>query len=431
MASLESSIGIVTGIIAVLTTVVAVTRHLTKVQDQGERDKVAAENRDLLRKVAELEARRGQLLDQISVAGRAGSAALHQKTELDSALHSLMAATGASGGSIYVPVRSPRGEVHGLAFLCIEPFSNQTQVLRSKIIPLKSLAGRCFVSGESFVVVNAAKSPDHFQLANEIAEYLPSTTLNIALPSGGDVVGVLQLLSREGEDGFREEDVVRVSALIAPIAEGVAAISRSPDYLKTLGLGDDTKAVEGTILYFDLSGSALLFQELSSTFALDLLNEYFERVCEAAFRGGATMDTYMGDGALLRFNVPRPQPEHELAAVKAALEMGRAFQEMKEYWVAISPQLAAVQHRSGISTGPLLRANLGHSQVQNLTVIGHPVAVAAALCDAADRDRTVTLVSQETYVAVKDQVVAKELERARLGKAERFTDAAWEIIGLR
>lgn len=431
MASLESSVGIVTGVLAVLTTVVAVTRHWTKVQDQAERDKIAAENRDLVRKVAELESRRDQLLEQISVAGRAGSAALHQKSELDSRLQSLMGATGASGGSVYIPVRSPRGEVHGLAFLCIEPFSPQTQVLKSKIIPLKSLAGRCFITGDSFVVVNASQNPDHFQPATEIAKYRPSTTLNIALRGGGEVVGVLQLLSREGEDGFGDDDVGRVSALIAPIAEGVAAIAQSPDYLKTLGLGDDTKPVDGSVVYFDLSGSALLFQELSSSFALQLLNEYFERVCEAAFRAGATLDTYMGDGALIRFNVPRPQPEHELAAVKAALDMNRAFQEMKDYWVAISPQLVAVQHRAGIATGPLLRANLGHSQVQSLTVIGYPVSVAAALCEAADRDRTVTLVSHETYEAVKDQVIARELDRGRLGKAGRFTDAAWEIVGLR
>lgn len=431
MVGIETWIGIVSGILAILGVVAAVTHRWTKVQEEAERARVVADNRDLTRKVEELEARRDQLLDQIAVAGRAGNAALHQKAELDAALRSIMAATGASGGSLYVPVRSPRGEPHGLAFLSLEPFTPQTAALRAKVIPLKSLAGRAFTKGDSFAVANASQSTDHFKSAEQISNYRPSTTLNVALKHGGDVVGVLQLLSKEGEAGFGEEDVARVAALSKPIADGVAAIARSPDYLRALGLADETQAVEGSVVYFDLSSSALLFQELSSSFALQLLNEYFEQVCEAAFRAGATLDNYMGDGALLRFNVPRPQPDHELQAVRAAFEMNRAFAGIKEYWTALSPQFAPIQHRAGIATGPLLRANLGHSQLQSLTVIGYPISVAAALCDAAERDRTVVIAGRETYEAVKDAVVATPVDPARLGKAARFTDGAWEITALK
>ena len=431
MAIFQSWIALAIGIIAVLTTVVTVTRYLTKVQEQAERDKVASENRGLLSKVAEAEARCGQLLDQISVAGRAGSAALHQKAEIDDRLRSIMAATGASGGSVYVPVRSDRGEVQGLAFLSLEPFSPQTAALRAKIIPLKSLAGSAFTKGKSFVMNQVAQNSEHFKSAESLSNYRPSTMLNIALEQGGDVVGVLQLLSKEGEVGFSENDLDRVTGLSKEIAEGVGGIVRSPDYLRAIGLGDEAKGVAGTILYFDLSSSALLFQELSSSFALQLLNEYFEEVCEAAFRAGATLDNYMGDGALLRFNVPRPQPDHELHAVQAAIKMNRAFARVREYWISLNPQFGAIQHRAGIATGPLLRANLGHSQLQSLTVIGYPIAVAAALCEAAERDRTVVIADFETYQAVKNAVVAIPIAAERLGKAARFTDGAWEITALK
>jgi class 3 adenylate cyclase len=431
MDGIATWIGIVTGLLTIMGVVATVAYRWTKVQEEAERSRVVAENRDLTRKVAELESRRDQLLEQIAVAGRAGNAALHQKTELDAALRSIMAATGASGGSIYVPVRSPRGEVHGLAFLSLEPFTAQTAALRAKVIPLKSLAGRAFLKGDSFAMINAAQSSEHFKSAETLSNYRPSTTLNIALKSGDEVVGVLQLLSKEGEAGFGEEDVARVSALTKPIADSVAAIERSPDYLRALGLGDDSKAVDGSVVYFDLSSSSLLFQELSSSFALQLLNEYFEQVCEAAFRAGATLDSYMGDGALLRFNVPKPQPEHELQAVRAAVEMNRAFAGIKEYWSQLSPQFANIQHRAGIATGPLLRANLGHSQLQSLTVIGYPISVAASLCETAERDRTVVIASRETYDAVKDLVMATPIEPDRLGKAARFTDGAWEITALK
>jgi class 3 adenylate cyclase len=431
VAGIASWIGLASGIIAILGVVVALTRHLTKVQEESARAKVEAENRDLARKVTDLEARRDQLLDQITLAGRAGNAALHQKAELDTLLQSLMTATGASGGSIYLPVRGPHGDVHGLAFLCLEPFSVQTAALRAKVIPLKSLAGRCYTDGKSFAVANAAQSDDHFRQAETLSNYRPSTTLNLALQDGGSTVGVLQLLSKEGEAGFGEPDVTRVLTLAKPIAAAVAAIARSPDYLHMFGLAENMETVEGSVLYFDLTASSLLFQELSSSFALQLLNEYFEQVCEAAFRFGATLDNYMGDGGLLRFNVPRPQPDHALSAVRAAVEMNRAFAGVREYWSALSPQFTRLQHRAGIATGPLLRANLGHSQVQSLTVIGYPISIAAALCNVADRDRSIVLVSGETYDAVRDAVVAQPLAVDRLGKAGKFTNAAWEIVGLR
>jgi class 3 adenylate cyclase len=431
MDSIATWVGIIAGILAIIGTVVAVTRHLTVLQEKGEREAVVAENRTLSTKIQSLEGRQAQLLDQIAVAGRAGSAALSQKGALDTQLQALMQLTGATGGSIYVPVRSPRGDVHGLAFLCIEPFSTQTQILKSKVIPLKSLAGRCFTSGRSFAVSNASENPDHFQAADRIIDYRPSTTLNLAIQSDGHVVGVLQLLSKQGEAGFSDGDVARVEALLGALPDTVVKIAQTPDYLRVLGLAEEGAATLGSVVYFDLSRSSLLFQELSSAFALQLLNEYFEQMCEAAFRLGATLDNYMGDGALMRFNIPRPIAEHELAAVTAAIEMNRSFAELKDYWVAISPRLEGIHHRAGIDTGPLLRANLGHSQVQSLTVIGYPIAVAAALCDTADRDRNVILIGDETWKVVKDRVIASPIATDRLGKAATFTSSAYEVTGFR
>lgn len=111
--------------------------------------------------------------------------------------------------------------------------------------------------------------------------------------------------------------------------------------------------------------------------------------------------------------------------------MKRAFADVRDYWTAISPRIAAVHTRVGISTGPLLRADLGHSQVQSLTVLGYPVSVAAALCDSGARDRSVVLVSEETYRAVADRVLAEPIRPPLSPKAGRFTSAAHEITGLR
>lgn len=108
--------------------------------------------------------------------------------------------------------------------------------------------------------------------------------------------------------------------------------------------------------------------------------------------------------------------------------MVQAFTKLRaERWLAHSPMLASTHLRVGISTGPLVRATLGHSQVQHLTVLGHPVSVAAALCDSAPRDRSVVIASEETMSAIRNRVDARVVESASLGKSGRFMTGAYEI----
>jgi class 3 adenylate cyclase len=431
MDTMATWVTIVGGVVTLLGVVVALTKYIASIQAKLEREELASKNRALEDKITRLEAQRDLLNEQIALGSRAGSAALHRKAEVDDALKSLMQKIGASGASIYVPVRSPRGDVQGLVFLAIEPFKAETQVLKSKVIPLKSLAGKCFTSGQSFVTGNAAQDPDHFKPADKIAAYRSSTVLNLAIGDAPDTVGVIQLLRKEGEASFADDDLRRAEIMLGELPTHVSEISRTPDYLKALGLGGESASERGSVLLFDLSNSALLFEELSPAFALQFLNEYLERMCEIAFQAGATLENYTGDGALLGFNVPRKLAEHEAAAVRAALAMNTSFEDLKRGWVAISPRLVDVHHRAAISTGPLHRATLGHMQAQRLTLIGYPISVAAALCDAARRDADLILISAETHEAIASRVIGGPVSETLLGKAGKFTRAAFEVQALR
>ncbi len=178
-----------------------------------------------------------QLTEQIVVGGRAGAAAMAMKAALDSRLRALMQKAAATGGSIYVPVRSPKGDAQGLAFLCIEPFRFETQQLRTKLIPLRSVAGRCFDKGLNFISSDASRDPDHYQAAATIAGYQPATMLNLALAHDGKTLGVLQLLRREGEVSFTEADLTTAQAMLDDIGLRVDEIVRIPDFLQVLGVG--------------------------------------------------------------------------------------------------------------------------------------------------------------------------------------------------
>ncbi|MBV8685978.1 MAG: GAF domain-containing protein [Alphaproteobacteria bacterium] len=430
MKDIDTWVGIVTGLIALMGVVATVTRHFTRVQEQLERQRLEREKAALAATVASLQAREAGLREQVALSGRLGDAALALKSAIDERVQTLMRNLGASGASVYVPVRSPRGEVIGLAFLSMEPFTPQTQALKSKVIPLKSLAGHCFTRGTASAPRNASADPQHFKEGARLADYRPSTMLNLPIRRGEEVIAVLQLLSKEGERGFGEEDLPTVAGALEDLPAKIEQIVQSPDYLRVLGLAQEDRTVQASVLYFDLSGSSLLFEEASASLALQLLNDYFEAMCDVAFRHGGALDTYMGDGALVRFNVPRPVAEHELAAVRSALGMVAGFAALKTYWTQLNARFADMHFRAGIASGPLLRAELGHWQSQSHTIVGYPISVAASLCAVADRKRDVVLVADETWRAVSRGGFSGRPVAGALGKAMKFTNTAYEVTAI-
>jgi class 3 adenylate cyclase len=445
----KTLLAVVGGVLSIVIVLFGPVRAYYKNQAALENAKIAEENRALQTQLSDAqreredearglqsrlndcEVQRDQLNDKISLIGRAGGAALALKAAIDAELQSVMKSFGASGGSIYVPVTGPRGNVQGLAFLSIEPFTKENQKLKNQIIPLRSLAGKCFVSGKSDLERDVTESSDHYSEADSVSNYATASTISVALAGGGQAIGVLQLLRKKGEPPFKRDDVGRIATLAEGLAKQVSEATRDVDGAKLLGLSSGDFSIDGTVLIFDLTNSACLFEELAASHALLLLNEYFERMCDVGFAAGGTLDTYMGDGALMRFNVPRELPDHEFAAVKAAFDMMAAFTRLRdERWLAHSATLAGTHLRVGVSTGPLVRATLGHSQVQHLTVLGHPLSVAAGLCDSAPRDRSVVWASEETVAAIRPRAVAEPVDPAKLGKSTRFTRAAYEITSL-
>lgn len=219
-------------------------RYLSKAQYKSQLDEIKLNNTELERKFDEISSRYNQSLDRIKIGGEAGEAALSQKIHLDKQVYEIMKILGASGGSLYVPVKNSVGRVNGLAFLCIEPFSE----LKSKIIPLESIAGECFLSGESKINYAPATDIHHFKEADKISNYVPGNILNAPLKSGGVTIGVVQFLKKTGEGQFKLSEIDLVNAMKGDIEEKLINLSRNNKYLKLLGLEEESNSKEGSIL---------------------------------------------------------------------------------------------------------------------------------------------------------------------------------------
>jgi class 3 adenylate cyclase len=280
------------------------------------------------------------------------------------------------------------------------------------------------------VVSNAKSEPNHYEKADNVSGYHTQDALNIPLRSASGVVGVLQLLNKQGTTGFSEADLEKVDRLAAPMARKVEEFSRLPGSLELLGITPDTDSQYATIMVCDLTASSSLFQELNVSAAIQHINEYLEQLCNVAFRYGATVDKYLGDGVLFRFNVPHPVNDHPLAAVRSALDIQLAFDGIKKDWLTIGEVLGGLYTRAGLAYGPVQKATVGHPQYQYVTIFGRAVNSAVNLCEMAPRDRNVVVIDELLYRQLSGRARVQNIPINSLGKARNYTTAAYEVLSI-
>ncbi|MDQ1274172.1 MAG: hypothetical protein QG591_2802 [Planctomycetota bacterium] len=216
---------------------------------------------------------------------------------------------------------------------------------------MQSSAGRCFRTGRPYASPNSKTDPKHYGKADLVSGYHTENMLNYPLKQGAEVVGVLQLLNKEDSERYADDDIPIVERLAVGLAPKVSGFVRAPENLEILGIMPERDAEYATVMFCDLTRSSALFQELNVSAAIQHINEYLEKTCDIGLTYGATVDKYIGDGVLLRFNVPRPVKDHPFKAVTAALEMKAAFEKLKSEWITMGEPLVGLYTRIGIAYG--------------------------------------------------------------------------------
>src|SRR6185503_7736349 len=176
-----------------------------------------------------------------------------------------------------------------------------------------------------------------------------------------------------------------------------------------------------TVLFADLSGYTAVSERMDPESVKALVDGVLRRLGEEVTRYGGTVDKYIGDNVMAVFGAPVAHEDDEERAVRAALGMQGAMEEINADLTARHD--ASFQLRVGINTGEVLAGAVG----DGYTVIGDTVNVAARL-QAAGRPGTVT-VGERTYRATSDEVNYRTLDPLHLkGKAQPVP--AWEAVCL-
>jgi len=134
-------------------------------------------------------------------------------------------------------------------------------------------------------------------------------------------------------------------------------------------------------LFADLRGFTRLTDRTEVGRVVEMLNEYFSILSEAAYRYEATIFNMAGDALLVGFNVPFPQDEPAKRAYLCAQEMLTRFAPVANQWE--KEQGIGTGVGIGICMGEAVIGNVGSPHYMSYTIIGNPVNSAARLMQLA------------------------------------------------
>ncbi len=167
---------------------------------------------------------------------------------------------------------------------------------------------------------------------------------------------------------------------------------------------------ELTILFSDIKNFTGHSSTLTPEHVQKLLNEYFEAMTEIVFKHGGTIDKFMGDGLMVFFGDPEPQPDHAVRCVRAAIDMQKKVKELKQQWEKRGD--FPIQIRIGINTGEVSVGNMGSSRRLSYTVLGADVNLAQRLESNASVEGI--MISERTNELVKDHVKTHSLDKIQV-----------------
>ena len=159
-------------------------------------------------------------------------------------------------------------------------------------------------------------------------------------------------------------------------------------------------------LFADLRGFTKITETIGVHNVVDMLNEYFSVLTEAAYQHEGTIFNMAGDSLLVGFNVPFTQRDAAARAWWTAVEMVSRFAPVSADWRARHGVDTGVG--IGMSRGEAIIGNIGSPHFMSYTIIGDTVNTAARLMQMAQSDEV--LLSEAFYESVRPLLPADRVQ---------------------
>lgn len=200
---------------------------------------------------------------------------------------------------------------------------------------------------------------------------------------------IVSSLTRLHQDSVAKE---RLSFYMPP--DVINEIIASPEL--TLGAVER----EVTVMFADISGFTAMSSTMTPQEIVDMLNEYFAVMVEIVLRHGGTLEKYIGDALLAVWGAPLPQKDHADRALRAAIEMQQAVNQLNQSWLAAGKRIISIH--VGLHTGKVAAGNIGTAQYIQYATIGDTTNVTARICGVAAAGQVVISEATQQQLTLPD-----------------------------
>jgi adenylate cyclase len=162
------------------------------------------------------------------------------------------------------------------------------------------------------------------------------------------------------------------------------------------------------VLFADLRGFTRITEAVGVDIVVEMLNEYFSVLTEAAYQHEGTVFNMAGNSLLIGFNVPLPQPDALARAVGTAKDVIANFAPVSAAWRKRHGVLTGIG--IGMCRGEAIIGNVGSRHFMSYTAIGDTVNTAARLMELARANEV--LMSGTLYESVRSLMPTDSARRA-------------------
>ncbi len=185
----------------------------------------------------------------------------------------------------------------------------------------------------------------------------------------------------------------------------IEQILANPD--KYSELGGDRKEV--AVFFCDVRGFTSLSEGMNADELIHLLNTIYQALTGIVFKNKGTFDKYIGDCIMAFWGAPTDIEDETVWAVRAALEMQGAFEDLKQGW---PPELKKLGIGIGINYGEVVVGNTGTDETMDYTVIGDVVNTAQRVESTAGSGQV--LITKSALMRVEGKIKFRTLEPLHL-----------------
>ena len=193
------------------------------------------------------------------------------------------------------------------------------------------------------------------------------------------------------------------------------------------------KMTVATVMFADIRNFTTYSERLTAEQIAELLNAYFESVCQPIVRNGGRIAKLIGDGIMVVFEARAEDGEdnHARRAVRAGLGVVLAANRFGD-WFKQHFDLSGLPEFAtgvGVHTGDLMEVRIGPPGAEDLTVVGDSVNVASRL-EGQTKELGWPLVASAATVSMAGGLVSTGKSRRLDLRGRNAPIEAFEVTGI-